>query len=41
MVAGIAVGALIGGVVAWLIFRKMQKTNNQLIEQINQIIHEE
>ena len=41
MVTGIAVGALIGGVVAWLIFRKMQKTNNQLIEQINQIIHEE
>lgn len=40
MVAGIAVGALIGGFVAWLIFRKMQKTNNQIIEQINQMINE-
>ena len=40
MVAGIAVGALIGIFVAWLIFRKMQKTNNQIIEQINQMINE-
>ena len=41
MVAGIAVGALIGGFVAWLIFRKMQRTNNQLIEQIDQVIKED
>ena len=37
MVISIVVGALIGGFVAWLIFRKMQKTNNQIIEQINQV----
>ena len=36
----IAVGALIGGFIAWLIFRKMQKTNNQIIEQINQVTQE-
>ncbi len=41
MVAGIAIGALIGIFVAWLIFRKMQRTNNQLIEQINQVINED
>ena len=41
MVAGIAVGALIGIFVAWLIFRKMQRTNNQLIEQIDQVIKED
>ncbi len=37
---GTAIGGLIGGFIAWLIFRKMQKTNNQLIEQINQITQE-
>ena len=41
MVAGIAIGALIGIFVAWLIYRKMQRTNNQLIEQINQVINED
>ena len=40
MVISIVVGALIGGFVAWLIFRKMQKTNNQIIEQINQVTQE-
>jgi hypothetical protein len=40
MVISILVGALIGGIVAWLIFRKMQKTNNQIIEQINQVTQE-
>ena len=40
MVISIAVGALIGGFIAWLIFRKMQKTNNQIIEQINQVTQE-
>ena len=41
MVAAIAIGGLIGGFIAWLIFRKMQKTNNQLIEQINQVTNED
>jgi len=41
MVAGIAIGALIGIFVAWLIYREMQRTNNQLIEQINQVINED
>ena len=40
MVISIVIGALIGGFVAWLIFRKMQKTNNQIIEQINQVTQE-
>ena len=40
IVISIVVGALIGGFVAWLIFRKMQKTNNQIIEQINQVTQE-
>jgi hypothetical protein len=41
MVGGIIFGALIGFFISWLIFRKMQKTNNQLIEQINQITSED
>lgn len=36
-----AIGGLVGGFIAWLIFRKMQKTNNQVIEQIKQITQEE
>lgn len=35
-----AIGGLIGFLVAWLVLRKMQKTNNQLIEQIKQITQE-
>ena len=41
MICAIVVGALIGGVIAWLILRKMQRTNNQLIEQIEQITKED
>ena len=41
MTLGLAISGLIGGFIAWLIFRKMQRTNNQLIEQINQIIQED
>ena len=41
MIGAIVVGALIGGVIAWLILRKMQRTNNQLIEQIEQITKED
>lgn len=41
MIGAIVVGALTGGVIAWLILRKMQKTNNQLIEQIEQITKED
>lgn len=41
MVTALIIGCLIGFLVAWLIFRKMQKTNNQIIEQINQITQED
>ena len=41
VIGGAIIGGLIGFVIAWLIFRKMQKTNNQLIDQINQITKED
>lgn len=41
VIGGIAVGGTIGVIVACLIFRKMQNTNNQIIEQINQITKED
>lgn len=41
MVTALIIGCLIGFLVAWLIFRKMQKTNNQIIEQINQVTQED
>lgn len=41
MITALVIGCLIGFFVAWLIFRKMQKTNNQIIEQINQITQED
>lgn len=41
MVTALIIGCLIGFLIAWLIFRKMQKTNNQIIEQINQITQED
>ena len=41
MVGGLVIGALIGFFIAWIILRKMQKTNNQIIEQINQITRED
>ena len=41
VLGGAAVGGIIGVIVACLIFRKMQKTNNQLIEQIDQITKED
>ena len=40
VVGGAVVGAIIGVIVACLIFRKMQNTNNQIIEQIKQITNE-
>ncbi len=40
IVVGAVVGGLIGAIIAWLIFRKMQRTNTQLIDQINQITQE-
>lgn len=40
MIGGAVVGGIIGVIVACLIFRKMQKTNNQIIEQIDQITKE-
>lgn len=41
MAIAVAIGGVIGGIISWLIFRKMQRTNNQLIEQINQVIQED
>ena len=41
IIIGEVIAGLIGFFIAWLIFRKMQKTNNQLIEQINQITQED
>ncbi|MDY6411989.1 MAG: hypothetical protein SPL28_03205 [Bacteroidales bacterium] len=41
MAIAVAVGGVIGEIISWLIFRKMQRTNNQLIEQINQVIQED
>jgi len=38
---GSAIGAIIGYYIAWLIYRKMQKTNNQVIDQINQMTQED
>lgn len=40
VVGGAVVGGIIGIFIALLIFRKMQKTNNQIIEQIDQITKE-
>ncbi len=37
MAIAVAIGGVIGGFISWLIFRKMQRTNNQLIEQLQQI----
>lgn len=41
VIGGAVVGGIIGVIVSCFIFRKMQKTNNQLIEQINQITKED
>ncbi|MBR5638201.1 MAG: hypothetical protein IKW83_00415 [Muribaculaceae bacterium] len=41
VIGAAVVGGIIGLIIAWLIFRKMQKTNNQIIEQINQISKED
>ena len=41
VIGGSVIGGIIGFIIAWIIFRKMQKTNNQLIEQINQITKED
>lgn len=41
VIGGAVVGGIIGVIVACLIFRKMQNTNNQIIDQINQITKEE
>lgn len=41
IVGSIVVGGIIGITIAWLITHKMQRTNSQLIEQLNQIISTE
>lgn len=41
LVGSILVGTVIGFFIAWLILRKMQKTNNQIIEQISQVTKED
>lgn len=40
IIIGLFVGALIGFYISWLVFRKMQNTNNQIIEQIAQLTNE-
>lgn len=40
LAATLTIGGLIGFFIAWLILRKMQKTNNQIIEQIEQLTQE-
>lgn len=37
MAIAVAVGGVIGGIVSWFIFRKMQRTNNDIIDQLKQI----
>ena len=41
IIIGLAVGAIVGYILAWLLFRKMQKTNSELIAQIEQVTHED
>ena len=38
---GILVGALIGGLIGILIFNKMQRANDEMIDQINEFTHEQ
>ena len=40
-IAGILVGAVIGGVIGIRIFNKMQRTNDEMIDQINELTHEQ
>ena len=40
LVVSMLIGGAVGFVVSWLIFRKMQRTNNEIIEQINQVTQE-
>lgn len=37
MAIAVAIGGVIGGIISWLIFRKMQRTNNDIIDQLKQI----
>lgn len=39
-VAGVIVGAVVGGLIGLLIFNKMQRTNDEMIDQINELLHE-
>lgn len=38
---GILIGALIGGLIGILIFNKMQRANDEMIDQINEFTHEQ
>ena len=40
MAIAVAVGGVIGGIVSWFIFRKMQRTNDEVIASIDQLTHE-
>ena len=40
-IAGILVGAVIGGIIGIRIFNKMQRTNDEMIDQINELTHEQ
>ena len=40
-IAGIIVGAIVGGLIGLRIFNKMQRTNDEMIDQINELMHEQ
>ena len=40
LISAMLIGGVVGFVISWFIFRKMQRTNNEIIEQINQVTQE-
>ena len=40
-IAGIIVGAIVGGLIGLRIFNKMQRTNDEMIDQINELMREQ
>ena len=40
-IVGIVVGAIVGGLIGLRIFNKMQRTNDEMIDQINELTREQ